>query len=151
MPRPVILLILMAVFGGAGYALGEISKTTADQRKTGADNQNAIVFNAGQFTIPLFEDGRVPFFLLAEVNIEVRTYDEVSLLSANKPAVRAAVLETFFELERRGDIKPDTIKPEVIQKAIQEDLEATFAVDNISGILLNRLLIQEAGGRLQRS
>lgn len=144
MPRPIILAILCAVFGGSGFALGEISKMSDDIRRQGTSNdQQRVVFSAGQFTIPMFEDGRVPFFLLTEINIEVGTYDEVSLLSAQRPHVRATILETLFELERRGDIKPDTIEPDTIKKAIKSDLESTFDVSQISNVLLNRLLIQE--------
>ena len=150
MPKPVILLILIAICGGGGFALGEISQMAAEQRRTGAtSDQEAVIFSAGQFTIPLFDGGRVPYFLLAEVNITVQTYDEVSLLHANRPAVRATVLETFFELERRGEIKPENIKPEVITAAIQADLESTFDVKQVSGVLLNRLLIQETGGSVR--
>lgn len=151
MPRPLILLVLTLVCGIGGYGLGEISKMTDAVRRQGTNNATEnVVFAAGQFTIPLFEGGRVPFFLLAEINIEVETYDEVSLLSNNRPHVRATVLETLFELERRGDIKPGTIRPEVIQKAIKEDLEATFDIKGVSNVLLNRLLIQETGGRIRR-
>ncbi|GGY50652.1 hypothetical protein [Parvularcula lutaonensis] len=150
MPKPVILLILTVVCGVGGFALGEISQMTSTIRAQGTNEaEENVVFAAGQFTIPLFEGGRVPFFLLTEVNIEVATYDEVSLLSNNRPHVRATILETLFELERRGEIKPDTIKPEVIKKAVQEDLEATFDLGEVNNVLLNRLLIQETGGRVR--
>lgn len=152
MPKVLILAILVAVCGGGGFALGEISQMSDGLRRQGTNTrQENVVFAAGQFTIPLFEGGRVPFFLLTEVAIEVETYDEVSLLSNNRPHVRATVLETLFELERRGDIKPGTIKPEVITEAIKEDLEATFAIGEVSNVLLNRLLIQETTGRRGQS
>jgi len=148
MPRIAILVIMVAVCGIGGYALGEISQMTDSIRRQGTTVENqSVVFSAGQFTVPLFDGGRVPFFLLAEINIEVDTYDEVSLLSNNRPHVRAAILETLFELERRGDIKPGTINPDTIKKAIQEDVEATFDINQVSNVLINRLLIQETGTR----
>ncbi|MEM9839099.1 MAG: hypothetical protein AAF830_08085 [Pseudomonadota bacterium] len=148
MPRLIILFVLTAVCGIGGFAIGEISQMTDPLRRAGTTAENqSVVFAAGQFTIPLFEDGKVPFFLLAEINVEVETYDEVSLLSNNRPHVRATILETLFELERRGDIKPGTIDPAVIKVAVQEDLEATFDINQVSGVLLNRLLIQETGGK----
>ncbi|NNU17427.1 hypothetical protein HK107_13930 [Parvularcula sp. ZS-1/3] len=150
MPKPLLLLITLFVCAGGGFALGEISKMSASQRDKGTTEEaQNVVFAAGQFVVPLFEGGKVPFFLLAEINIGVETYDEVSLLSNNRPHVRATVLETLFELERRGDIKPGTVKPEVIKKAIKEDLEATFDLEGVSDVLVNRLLIQETGGRRQ--
>ncbi|MEM1380801.1 MAG: hypothetical protein AAGH41_09270 [Pseudomonadota bacterium] len=148
MPRFVILAVLTAVGGLGGFALGEISQMTDPLRRQGTTVQNqSVVFAAGQFTIPLFEGGTVPFFLLAEINVEVETYDEVSLLSNNRPHVRATILETLFELERRGDIKPGTIDPGVISTAVKEDIEATFDINQVSNVLLNRLLIQETSGR----
>lgn len=150
MPRPLILLILVLVSGGGGFALGEISQMSDKIRRQGTtDAAEHVVFAAGQFTIPLFEGGKVPYFLLAEINIEVDTYDEVSLLSNNRPHVRATVLETLFELERRGEIKPGTIRPDVIKEAIKEDLEATFDIKEVTNVLLNRLLIQETGSRIR--
>lgn len=150
MPRPLILLILVFVCGGGGFALGEITKMSDNIRRQGTNEASEnVVFAAGQFTIPLFEGGRVPYFLLTEINIEVDTYDEVSLLSNNRPHVRATVLETLFELERRGEIKPGTIRPDVIKQAIKEDLEATFDVKEVTNVLLNRLLIQETGSRIR--
>lgn len=148
-PRLLILVVLTTVCGLGGFALGEISQMTDPLRRQGTTvEEQSVVFAAGQFTVPLFEGGRVPFFLLAEINVEVETYDEVSLLSNNRPHVRATILETLFELERRGDIKPGTINPDVLKTAIKEDLEATFAINEISSVLLNRLLIQETGGRI---
>lgn len=148
MPRLIILFVMTTVCGLGGFALGEISQLTDPLRRQGTTTENqSVIFAAGQFTIPLFEDGKVPFFLLAEINVEVETYDEVSLLSNNRPHVRATILETLFELERRGDIKPGTIDPAVIKVAVQEDLEATFDINQVSNVLLNRLLIQETGGR----
>lgn len=152
MPKPLILVILALVCGGGGYALGEISQMSDGLRRQGTNTSSEnVVFAAGQFTIPLFEGGRVPFFLLTEIAIEVETYDEVSLLSNNRPHVRATVLETLFELERRGDIKPGTVKPEVIAEAIKADLETTFAIGEVSNVLLNRLLIQETSGRRRQA
>lgn len=152
MPRPLILLILAVVCFGGGFGLGEISQMTSKMRTQGTVNdQQAVIFAAGQFTIPMFEDDRVPYFLLAEINLQLQTYDEVSMLSSNRPQVRATVLETLFELERRGDIKPGSIKPDVIQKAIKEDLETTFELDAVTGVLLNRLLVQETGGSRRQS
>ena len=147
MPKLLILLVLVVVCGGGGFALGEISQMTDSQRRKGTVTRTEnVIFTAGQFTIPLFEGGRVPYFLLTEISLEVETYDEVSTLSNNRPHVRSTILETLFELERRGEIKPGTVSPEVISAAIKADLEATFQVERISNVLLDRLLIQEAGG-----
>jgi hypothetical protein len=146
MPKPLILLILTLVCGGGGYALGEIAQMADGISSKGTTTpREKVVFAAGQFTIPLFEGESVPYFLLTEINIEVETYDEVSILSSNRPHVRATVLESLFELERRGEIKPGVISPEVIQAAVKSDLEATFPVNSISRVLLDRLLIQETG------
>ena len=102
-----------------------------------------FVFAAGQFVVPLFEGDRVPYFLLTEINVQLETYNEVSLLSNNKPHVRATVLETLFELERRGDVRPGTLDPETIKAAVKEDLERTFNLTGVRAIFLDRLLLQE--------
>ncbi|MEM9809905.1 MAG: hypothetical protein AAF788_01650 [Pseudomonadota bacterium] len=148
MKKAIVFLAATTICGGGGFALGEIIKQSSSTRAAGtAETQQSVIFSAGQFTIPMFEGGRVPYFLLTEINLEVQTYDEVSLLSSNKPQVRATVLETLFELERRGEIKPDTIEPDIIKSAIKADLETTFDINQISNVLLDRLLIQETGGR----
>ncbi|MEO1043157.1 MAG: hypothetical protein AAFX52_12795 [Pseudomonadota bacterium] len=144
MKKIIILTILTVVFGIAGFALGEITQNTVRIREAGTTEEaEKVIFEAGQFTVPLFEGGNVPYFLLAEVNVEVTTYEDVSLLTNNRPAVRAMMLETFFELERRGEIKPETLNPETITAALRNDLEATFDLDRVSAVLLDRLLIQE--------
>jgi flagellar basal body-associated protein FliL len=148
MPKAIILLILTIVCGGGGFALAEISQMSDKIRQQGTNvDEEAVIFDAGQFTIPLFDGGRVPYFLLTEINIEVEAYDQVSFFSNNRPHLRATVLETLFELERRGEIKPGKLNPENIKEAIKADLEATFGIDQIENILIDRLLIQETGRR----
>jgi hypothetical protein len=148
MPKVLILLILTTVCGGGGFALAEISQMSDKIRQQGTNiDDEAVIFDAGQFTIPLFDGGRVPYFLLTEINIEVEAYDQVSFLSNNRPHVRATVLETLFELERRGAIKPGGLNPEEIKEAIKADLEATFGIDQITAILIDRLIVQETGRR----
>jgi len=140
----ILFAILTTVFGIGGFSLAEITQTTARVREAGTTEEtDKVIFEAGQFTIPVFDGGNVPYFLLTEVNIEVFTYDDVSLLTTNRPAVRSVMLETFFELERRGAIRPETLDPETIKVALMKDLEASFDLDRVSSVLLDRLLIQE--------
>ncbi|MEO1656257.1 MAG: hypothetical protein AAFR65_00920 [Pseudomonadota bacterium] len=144
MRKIILFAILTAIFGIGGFSLAEITQKTARVREAGTTEETEkVIFEAGQFTVPIFDGGNVPYFLLAEVNVEVYTYDDVSLLTNNRPAVRAMMLETFFELERRGEIKPETLNPESIKAALMADLEATFDLDRVSAVLLDRLLIQE--------
>ena len=147
--RKIILFVLLtAVFGIGGFSLAEITQNTKRIREAGTTEETEkVVFEAGQFTVPLFEGGNVTYFLLTEINVEVYTYNDVSLLTNNRPAVRAMMLETLFELERRGEIKPETLNPDSIKSAIMADLEATFELDRVSAVLLDRLLIQETRKR----
>jgi flagellar basal body-associated protein FliL len=147
-PKLLLLFVLTIVCGGGGFALAEISQMSDKIRQQGTNvDDEAVIFDAGQFTIPLFDGGRVPYFLLTEINIEVEAYDQVSFLSNNRPHVRATVLETLFELERRGEIKPGKVNPEKIKEAIRADLEATFGLGDITGVLIDRLIVQETGKR----
>ncbi|MEM9284458.1 MAG: hypothetical protein AAGA39_01110 [Pseudomonadota bacterium] len=148
MRKIILFAILTAIFGIGGFSLGEITQKTARVREAGTTEVNEkVIFEAGQFTVPIFEGGNVPYFLLTEVNVEVYTYDDVSLLTNNRPAVRAMMLETLFELERRGEIRPETLNPEAIKAALMADLEATFDLDRVSAVLLDRLLVQETRHR----
>ncbi|MEM0928838.1 MAG: hypothetical protein AAGI89_06055 [Pseudomonadota bacterium] len=148
MRKIILFAILTAIFGIGGFSLGEITQKTARVREAGTTEvTEKVIFEAGQFTVPIFEGGNVPYFLLTEVNVEVYTYDDVSLLTNNRPAVRAMMLETLFELERRGEIRPETLNPEAIKAALMADLEATFDLDRVSAVLLDRLLVQETRHR----
>ena len=144
MRKIILFAILTAIFGIGGFSLAEITQKTARVRQAGTTEETEkVIFEAGQFTVPVFDGGNVPYFLLTEVNVEVYTYDDVSLLTNNRPAVRAMMLETLFELERRGAIRPETLDPDTIKAALMEDLEASFDLDRVSAVLLDRLLIQE--------
>jgi len=137
---------LVALAGGGGYggALALIGEgDVADKRP--AEAEAPSIFAAGQFSIPLFEDNRVAGVLLAQINVEARDFQQLQLLSRNKPQLRSTIIETFFAMEREGAISPGSLDPTTVSARIKKDLELMINDGEIGGVLIDRLLLQENG------
>ena len=141
-----LFLGLIALAGGGGYAgaLGLVGKGDGVE-STSAEATNPSVFAAGQFSIPLFEDNRVVAVLLAQINIEARDFQQLQLLSRNKPQLRSTIIETFFAMEREGVIAPGSLDPAAVSARLKADLEMMMNDGEIGGVLIDRLLLQESG------
>jgi hypothetical protein len=134
------LLFVAAIGGATGYAAAAMA--TAD--RTGADQVESLqMVSAGQFTVPVFSEGRVDFVLLAQIHVETRTADQLATLSRSRPRLRSAILETLFALEREGRLHPGVLNPVEVTAEIERDLEATFAVGDLPAVVAERLLLQE--------
>lgn len=141
-----LFTVLVVMAGGGGYAgaLGLVGKGDAPAKAT-AELSDASVFAAGQFSIPLFENNRVVGVLLAQINIEARDFQQLQLLSRNKPQLRSSIIETFFAMEREGVIAPGRVDPAAVSARIKSDLELMINDGEIGGVLIDRLLLQESG------
>lgn len=134
------LAFIAAITGGVGYAAGSFFAPDRDTEET---TVTGTTVSAGQFTIPVFDGASVAYVLLAQMHVEVTSAEQVAILSRSRPRLRAVILESLFALERRGGMSPDTLDPEVVAAAIEADLEQSFEVGDISGVLIERLLLQE--------
>ena len=143
-----LYLGLIALAGGGGY--GGALVLVGGGEDAGADRaspelNSPSVFAAGQFSIPLFEEDRVVGVLLAQINIEARDFQQLQLLSRNKPQLRSTIIETFFAMEREGVISPRNLDPATVSARLKTDLELMINDGEIGSILIDRLLMQESG------
>lgn len=140
-----VVLVGLAGAGGYGGALALVGKS--DRVKSAGDSggSQVSVLAAGQFSIPLFQDSRVAGVLLAQVNIEARDFQQLQVLSRQKPQLRSTIIESFFAMEREGALSPERLDPAVVSARLKTDLELMIDNEEISAILIDRLLIQESG------
>ena len=142
---------LIAAAGAGGYA-GALTLVGEDSEavQTRDVESSPSVMSVGQFSIPLFDEDKVVGVLLAQINIEASNFQQLQVLSRSKPQVRSAIIETFFAMEREGIISPERLDPVTVASRIKTDLEMVIDEGEISGVLIDRLLLQESGRASER-
>lgn len=140
-----VVLIGLAGAGGYGGALAIVGTGDADASSGDSSASEASVLAAGQFSIPLFKNNRVVGVLLAQINLEARDFQQLQILSRQKPQLRSTIIESFFAMEREGILSPETLDPAIVSARLKTDLEIMVDNGEIGGVLIDRLLIQESG------
>ena len=140
-----VVLIGLAGAGGYGGALAVIGTGDAATPRSDNGSSQLSVLAAGQFSIPLFKNNRVAGVLLAQINLEARDFQQLQILSRQKPQLRSAIIESFFAMEREGMLSPETLDPAIVSARLKTDLELMVDNGEIGGVLIDRLLIQESG------
>lgn len=154
--RPVLIGLLLGSVAGAGLGFdalariepgaetGESAARPASQVEsaTAGNLPAASRVQAGQFVVPLLEDGRTEAFLLAEVTLEIAS-EEAARRTADTAFLRDLILREFFEAAATGAVSSGKADPARLEAALLRALNAELGPQTVSRVFFDRLLLQD--------
>lgn len=133
--------------GGYGYMAGRhLNPASAEPVATEASLPSAEIISAGQFVVPVEDEGGDgTALLLAEINVAVPSGGRAARkLNLTRPHLRNTLLEALFDLSAKGSFTQGPVSPQELGADLKTYLEAAYRNEvAITAILFDRLLLQD--------
>lgn len=143
------VFVCLLIGGGIGTAMAfdaaarlRAAEAPAEEKANGATPSSTHV-EAGQFVVPLLEEGRTEAFLLAEITLELADKETAARHRADTSILRDIMLRHFFEAAEEGRVLPNKADPSTLKDSLKRALNRELGTAAVTQVLFDRLLLQE--------